>query len=133
MGNVEQVAQPGLGRGRVITVGQHERVTIAAQVMHENGVGCLVVVGDDQIMVGIVSERDILRWISTGTPESFSAKVKDIMATHVVACAPGTSIEEAHRLMVLHGIRHLPVVEDWIAVGMISSRDVMCRGLRPTG
>lgn len=110
---------------RVATIGQNDRVTQAAKVMHANGVGCLAVVDDRGMLVGIVSERDILRWVGTGTPASFGQRVSDIMTTNVVSCDTGVSLEQAGRLMHQHGIRHLPIVENGRPVGMISARDVI--------
>ena len=121
----EQSQGPAGGPQTLATIGQDDRVTQAARVMHANRVGCLAVLGDHEALVGILSERDILRWLSTGTAQSFSARVKDIMTRQVVTCAPGITQEDALRLMVQHRIRHLPVVENGRLVGMISSRDLM--------
>ena len=117
------------GRGNVITIHAEQRVSSAARVMTDNHVGCLVVVDGQEAMVGIVTERDILRWVGNASPETYSALVGDIMATEVVSCEPGTPIEEAHRIMVEHGVRHLPIVEDGAPVGILSSRDVMGQSL----
>ncbi|MDD4891357.1 MAG: CBS domain-containing protein [Phycisphaerae bacterium] len=115
----------------VVTIRQGDRVTEAAKIMHVNGVGCLAVVDDTALMVGIVSERDILRWIGTGDPDSFSQRVGDIMTTNVVFCNAAVSLEQARYLMHRNGIRHLPIVENGRPVGMISARDLIA-GAAPT-
>lgn len=121
----KELAGPAGGSAGVITVCVRARVTYAAELMCDSHVGCLVVVDDEQNMVGIVSERDILGWISNASPSTFGASVADIMTPDVVTCAPETPMEEAERLMVEHGLRHVPVVSDGKPVGMISSRDLM--------
>ena len=114
----------------VVTISAAARITAAARAMRGHKVGCLVVVDDRDEMVGIVSERDILDWVSKSSPETFTARVADIMASNVIFCTPQTPMEEAEELMAQYGIRHLPVVDGGRPVGMISSRDVMSHQLR---
>jgi len=115
------------GRSEIVAVSVDTRVTKAAQVMNQNRVGCLVVVDEAGKLAGIVSERDILRWVSGASPATYTAVVRDIMTAGVVTCTRDTSPGEAHRIMVQHGIRHLPVVEGGRPVGMLSARDLMSR------
>lgn len=123
----EQLAAAPQARTDVVTISMNARVTMAAQIMHQNRVGCLVVVDDDGDLVGVVSERDILTWVSAASPSSYSAQVADIMTTNVITCTAETSPEEAREIMVRHRIRHLPMVEGGKPVGMLSIRDLMCR------
>jgi len=112
---------------KVITVSRVDRVTEAARVMHDHRVGCLVVVDGDGRMAGVISERDVLGWISSATPETYFQRVEALMTTDVVAASPETPMDEARELMMRHGIRHLPVVENGAPVGMVSLRDVITR------
>jgi len=93
--------------------------------MRDNHVGCLVVLGEDEAIAGIVTERDVLAWASEETPGKTSARVEEIMTREVITCPAGTSISEIQRLMVHHQIRHVPLVQEGRAVGMVSGRDVM--------
>ena len=111
--------------GSVFAVSQYSRIAYAASVMHEHKVGCLVVTGDGGEAVGILSERDVLRWIGTATPQAYMQKVCDIMTKDFVAGQPGITCQEAQEIMRSHKIRHLPIVEDGFAVGMVSMRDLL--------
>ena len=111
----------------VVTVSQLDRVTDAARIMHDHRVGCLVVLDDAETMVGVVSERDILCWISLATPEAYFQRVRDIMTADVVSASAGTPLEEARELRMANGVRHLPVLENGTPVGMISIRDLVSR------
>ncbi|MDP6546388.1 MAG: CBS domain-containing protein [Phycisphaerae bacterium] len=111
----------------IIAISQHERIVDAARVMHENRVGCLVVAAseDDETMVGVISERDILGWISNATPATYFQQVREIMTTNVVSCRPGTPASESLEQMKRHHMRHMPIVEGGKAIGMLSVRDLL--------
>jgi len=84
-----------------------------------------VVTGDDDQLVGVVSERDIInRVVALGVDPS-TELVKNVMTADVTYCQPDTPMDAAQAIMAERHIRHLPVVKDGVAVGMISSRDVM--------
>ena len=110
---------------KVVTVYQHQRVVEAAQVMRNHGVGCLVVNDVQEKMVGILSERDILKWVANASPTSFRQKVEDIMTRNVLHVSPRTPTCDCRQMMQQNIIRHLPIVENGGAVGMLSIRDVM--------
>ena len=113
----------------IVAISQHERIIEAANLMYENRVGCLVVIaaGDDETMVGIISERDILGWISNASPDTYFQKVREIMTGDVVSCRPGTPVSDSIEQMKRHNIRHMPIVEGHKAVGMLSVRDLLER------
>lgn len=113
----------------IIAVAQSERIVDAARLMHENHVGCLVVTAaeDDEMMVGVISERDILGWISNATPETYFQQVRTIMTWDVISCKPGTSVSDSLEQMKQHHMRHIPIVENGKAVGMLSVRDLLER------
>jgi signal-transduction protein with cAMP-binding, CBS, and nucleotidyltransferase domain len=102
-------------------------VTNAAEIMCENRVGSLVVVADcdDRTMVGIISERDILLWISDASPDTFFQQVEDVMTREVVFCEADSPLEEGWKLMKKNRIRHIPIVSDGVAVAMLSTRDLL--------
>lgn len=131
--NADETAHKLASRPKELaSVCEGQRVIEAAQLMRQHRVGCLIVVDDVGGIVGIVSERDILDWIGNASPQTFSARVGDIMSGDVITCDSHTPIDEIRRLMVTHKIRHLPVVENGKAVGMISSRDLMSHQLDPS-
>jgi CBS domain-containing protein len=127
MTSIETAEHTQTQTSEIIAVSQHERIMDAAKLMHENRVGCLVVAtgSDDETMVGVISERDILGWISNATPETYFQKVSDIMTTNVVSSRPGTPIADDLEQMKRYHIRHMPVVEDGKAIAMLSVRDLL--------
>ena len=111
----------------IIAVSQFERIIDAASIMHENCIGCLIVAAaaDDETMVGIITERDILGWISNASPNTYFQQVREIMTTNVISCQPGASATDTIELMQQHHMRHIPIVVDGHAVGMLSVRDLL--------
>jgi CBS domain-containing protein len=106
----------------VLTVAPEDTLGEAAAKMTERGVGA-VVVSDFGRMIGILSERDIMRAVADRIHSS-EARVREWMTADPVTAAPETSVEEAGRTMLEHGFRHLPVVDGERAVGIVSLRDL---------
>jgi CBS domain-containing protein len=117
---------------RVITVREEETVAAAAKKMGDNDVGCLIVLNRESQVTGVVSERDIIRKVVGRSANPAKTAVADIMNSDVIACRMDTSIGRAQRLMTGHGIRHLPIIEDGVPLGMISSRDILAYRLSRT-
>jgi CBS domain-containing protein len=93
----------------------------AARRMHERRVGAVVVLDDDRL-VGIVTERDILRAVATG---AIGESVADAMTHGPDTIGPDERAGQAAALMIHGGFRHLPVVDGDTVVGMLSIRDLV--------
>jgi CBS domain-containing protein len=94
----------------------------AARKMWQQQTGSLLVMdGDD--LVGIITERDILKAVATGAKLEES-RIAEVMTKDLVTVAPGTSLREAAKVMADRWIRHLPVVDHGKLVGIISQRDL---------
>lgn len=100
-----------------------ESVADAAARMRDHGVGSLTVV-DGEDLVGILTERDVLRAVAEGAATRVTP-VSAYMTPSPVVATPGTDTAAAVRLMVKHDIRHLPVVAGRRVVGMVSARDLL--------
>lgn len=107
----------------VVTIDAEKNVMEAALLMSEAGVGCLLVEERGRVK-GIVTERDIVRRVVTLAVDPRKVKVKDIMSSPLIVVNPEASIEEAAKVMVLYGIRRLPVVEEGKLVGLITATDL---------
>ncbi len=94
----------------------------AARRMIEIDTGCACVV-DDGNLTGMISERDLLRYLSQGAEPG--ASVSDRMTRHVLTASPATSLPEAMAMMVDGHFRHLPIVDRGRVIGMVSMRDLM--------
>jgi CBS domain-containing protein len=110
----------------VLAVAPEDTLGEAAQKMVERGVGSAVVL-DFGRLIGILTERDLLR-ATAGRTHSSEARVREWMTADPVTATEDTSVEEAARTMLDSGFRHLPVIADGRAVGIVSIRDVAVWG-----
>lgn len=108
----------------VVTVGPSATVTELIAALAERNVGALPVV-DGGGLVGIVSERDVVRRLHAGGASVLSATVAEIMTTGVVTCAPGDDAADLAGVMTQRRFRHLPVVVDGELVGIVSIGDLV--------
>lgn len=119
-------------KGIVHTARPHTVVAAAAAEMTRHRVGCLVVVDAGGGVLGIITERDILKEVVAKSIGPDVIKVAQIMTTPVVTCTMDTDIRKAEKMMARHETRHLPIVEKGNLVGMLSSRDIMAEELQAT-
>src|SRR6266545_722791 len=108
---------------RVVTVGPDDRVRLAIARMLEEGIGS-VAVCEGERLVGIFTERDVLRLAGEG-PEFAEVRVGDVMTRNPVTLAPGDDVLDAARLMGERKIRHLPVLEGENLLGMVGIREIV--------
>jgi CBS domain-containing protein len=113
----------------VISVKPGETVLNAAQLMSERGIGGLVVT-EGARLVGIFTERDILRRVVAQRRDAAATKVAEVMTTPVTACGPDTPVDDCAAMMTAKRIRHLPVVSDRGLVGVITIGDVLAFQVR---
>ena len=109
----------------LLTIRNTATAAEAAWKMSDNKVGCLVVLDAQDSFVGIVSERDMISKVLTTTLPPNRVFVKDIMTTDTISCTMDTTITKAEHLMDEHKIRHLPILENGVPRGMVSSRDII--------
>jgi CBS domain-containing protein len=115
---------------RVVTTGPDEPVAAAAAAMVQRGVGSALIM-QGRILAGILTERDVLRAAASGIDLTHSP-VSVWMTRDPEPASPDTTVEDAAQLMLLHGFRHLPVLEGREVRGMVSLRDLAAaRIIRP--
>jgi CBS domain-containing protein len=90
-----------------------------------HNVGALVVVDEAGELVGIVSERDVVRRLNERGAELLHSPVSEIMTTSVVTCEPTEGVDSLAEIMTERRIRHMPVVDDGRLVGIVSIGDVV--------
>ena len=88
-------------------------------------IGTVMMVDDSGKLVGILSERDIIRVISEEGRDIASLSTSELMSQSLITCSPYTGLEDVLALMSKHEIRHLPVVDGNDLVGLISVREVL--------
>lgn len=111
----------------VYTLSEGGSVMDAILRLREHKVGAMVVVDGDSSILGILSERDVVRAIAERGAASLSEKVSDLMTRDVVTCRKETSVSELMDQMTKGRFRHLPVVENGKLAGLISIGDVVKR------
>lgn len=97
----------------------------AAKLLRTHRVGALLVVDGQHRLVGILSERDIVRCLADGGKGGLRMTVADAMTRDVKTCSVTDSDETVAALMAKYQIRHVPAVEDGKLVGIVSVRDLM--------
>ena len=107
----------------VATVESDASVADAAKVMVKGGFGSVIVV-HGKMLVGILTERDVLRAAANETDLS-AASVEDWMTPDPETAEPDLETEDAAGMMLSRGFRHLPVTQDGDLVGIVSLRDVL--------
>ena len=110
---------------RVVAVAPDSKVRDIAGMLRQERIGAALVRDQDGTLLGVVSERDIVRSIAEDGPESLNKSAADLMSRSVVTCRPENSTEELMEQMLAEQIRHLPVYEDGELVGIISIGDVV--------
>lgn len=110
---------------RVIAVEPATKVRDLAETLQRESIGAVLVRDREGTMLGIVSERDIVRAIAEKGPESLSGSAADLMSRSVITCRPDSSTEELMEQMLSDHIRHLPVYDESDLVGIVSIVDVV--------
>jgi CBS domain-containing protein len=109
----------------VITIGPDDTSQVAIEKLIQHNIGALPVCDAKGGLLGIISERDLLRKCSLGDPKTKGAKVKDLMTKEVAVGIPDDELDYVMNIMKQKGIRHLPIMDGPKLVNIISSRDIM--------
>lgn len=118
----------------VVTVTPDATLMDVRRLLHERGFRHLLVTEEDDTLVGVISDRDMLKAISpfldTYSEEhrdvkTLSRPASDIMRTNPVTVGPDTAIEDAARLLLDNKISSLPVVEGEALVGIVTTKDLL--------
>jgi CBS domain-containing protein len=108
----------------VVTAKLNITIKDAVKTLHEKHVGSIVITDDNQKCVGIFTERDAIRIIANEVP--MDTTIDQVMTKNVATIGEEASLEEARRLVVSHGIRHLPVVDrNGELTGLLSVRKLL--------
>jgi CBS domain-containing protein len=111
--------------GNVITINPTADVIAAAKLMAERGIGAVVVLGADQRIVGILSERDIVQALAEHGLTVLSEPVSQLMTREVKTCSEDDTIGDLMARMTTGRFRHLPVVRQGRLIGIVSIGDVV--------
>jgi CBS domain-containing protein len=107
---------------KVITIRPMQTLREAARLLAEHNIGALVVVNEEGLPVGILSERDIVR---AAAKEAFSQPVDQVMTKEVIIGLPQDDLMSVAHTMTEKRFRHLPIMDQGQLVGIVSIRDVV--------
>jgi CBS domain-containing protein len=108
----------------VVTVKPMQTIREAIALLVKHRIGALVVVDDAGSVVGLMSERDIVRAAATNEA-LFGNSVGAIMTTDVIVASPGDDIQSVEQTMTVKRFRHLPIMDEGELVGIVSIGDVV--------
>jgi len=117
-------------RQQLVTCKPDETVEDVAKRLHVHNIGAMPVCETDNRILGIISERDLVRAIATDGHDLQRSRAGDLMTARVVSCMPNEDMQDAQKLMSKNRFRHLPVVENGRVLGMLSIRDTLATRLQ---
>ncbi len=107
----------------VASLESDETAALAAKKMMEGGFGCLLVTRKGRV-IGIVTERDLVRKVLAKDGDPNKIKLEDIMSQPVIVISPSMQIRDASKLMSERRIRRLPVMDGSLLVGIVTTTDI---------
>ncbi|MFQ6073873.1 MAG: cyclic nucleotide-binding/CBS domain-containing protein [Candidatus Bathyarchaeia archaeon] len=108
---------------KVVTVNADATVREAAKLMNQHEIGCIIAVHAGE-MVGIITERDLLRKVLEESKDPTKIRVREIMSKKLVVGTPTMSVTDAARLMLKCNVKKLPIVVDGRLVGIVTLTDI---------
>ncbi len=110
---------------KVVTLRPDATVATVIRMLKLEGIGALVVSEDGEKILGIISERDVVRALVDHGGEVLKVRVAELMTRSVKTCTPDANIKDVMAEMTRSRVRHLPVVRDGKLCGIISIGDVV--------
>jgi CBS domain-containing protein len=111
--------------GHVVSIGPTATLETAARTLAEHKIGALLVLGPDRRIVGILSERDIVRVLAEQGAGALTQPLSQVMTRKVFTCSPSETIGVIMERMTAGKFRHVPVIEQDQVVGVVSIGDVV--------
>lgn len=121
--NVETILRT---KGRaIVSVKPAESVASAAETLHRRRVGAALVLDDEGAVIGVISERDIVRGLAMRGGVVLGMKVSELMTVEVLTCRLEDPVDRIMSIMTESRVRHLPVMRNDKLIGVISIGDVV--------
>ena len=113
---------------KVISINENQTVYDAIKLLSENKIGALPVINNKMKLCGIISERDIIHKMSENKKIDFSQMfINSIMTYKVITCNTNIQSNELMKIMTINKIRHIPILEKDLLIGIVSIGDVVKR------
>jgi CBS domain-containing protein len=111
--------------GRVFTTQPGATIAAITRLLAQHRIGAVLVTDEQEQVVGILSERDIVRGLAAHGSGVVEMSVADLMTRDVLRCQPDDTIADIMGVMTARRIRHLPVMEEGRLAGLVSIGDVV--------
>jgi CBS domain-containing protein len=111
----------------VVTLTSEVSIADAIALLAKHRIGALIVAGDNKVIKGILSERDIVRALAEDGPAALHRSVSDLMTANVKVCTENHTVNDVMEIMTRGRFRHLPVERDGKLIGVVSIGDVVKR------
>ena len=103
----------------------------AAKIMLKHGIGSVIVVDAHYNIVGILTERDLMRFLAYKNDDPSLTHVREVMSKNVIVISENATLDDAASIMIKHNIKKLPVVdEDGKLVGIVTTTDLVLAGYK---
>lgn len=112
---------------QVFTLPVDAALAEAVSELNRHNIGALVVTDDKGGIVGILSERDIIRQLGRTGGDTLQSRAEDCMTRSVITCARDTALDTVLEQMTNSRVRHMPILENGTLVGLVSIGDVVKR------
>ncbi len=121
--NIAQILKT---KGRAVATARPDsKLSEIIAKLAQKKIGAMVIVGDNGEVVGILSERDVIRQLAERGEAALSEPASKSMTTSVISCQESSTLEEMMELMTQGRFRHVPVIEDGALVGIVSIGDIV--------
>jgi CBS domain-containing protein len=109
----------------VFTATKEKSLLDIAKLLAQHGIGCIVIVGDDDKIAGIMSERDLMRAMGEAGPKVLNEPVSNFMTKTVITAREADTSDRLMSEMTTHRFRHMPVVKRDRLIGLVSIGDLV--------
>jgi CBS domain-containing protein len=109
----------------VATIGAEKTICDAVKALVEENIGSLLVLDEEDAVVGIITERDILRKCNQCLESFREIKIKDVMTKNLIVASPDDDLDYVENILIQNRIRHLPIIANKKLEGIISIGDVV--------
>ncbi len=113
-----------------VAVSPADTIITVLEVLADKGIGAVLVLDAGRRLVGIVSERDIVRALRHHGAQTLTMTARQLMTAELTTATPRTSVAETRELMTAGRFRHVPVLENGVLAGLVSIGDVVKASLR---
>ena len=112
----------------LITVNENDQLLVAINKLVKYNIGAIPVINNNKKLVGIISERDIVKALANYINKDYSILlVNQLMTKKVISCEKEVLSDKLMELMTINKIRHIPIVENNAPIGIVSIGDVVNR------